>query len=116
LVANAFTLLQKMKAKKEEFELQRDCKCKSSKIHKMVQQLKTLELQVQDIHEQHVKNTQVRQVPILYTFRQWFFFLSPCLFQYILFTVILLSFTIFFVFVFFLFVLSCLRIFNHPTT
>jgi hypothetical protein len=111
LVANAFTLLQKMKAKKEEFELQRDCKCKSSKIHKMVQQLKTLELQVQDIHEQHVKNTQVRQVPILYTFRQWFFFLSPCLFHYIFFMAILLSFTILFVFVLFPFVLSCLRVF-----
>lgn len=57
-----------MKARKEEFELQRDCKIRTSNIQKMVQQLKRLELQRQDIHEQHVKNTQVRQVPIIDTF------------------------------------------------
>lgn len=48
-----------MKAKKEVFELQRDCNRKTSSIQKMVQQLKRLELQVQDTHEQHLKNTQV---------------------------------------------------------
>ncbi|CAJ2654333.1 unnamed protein product [Trifolium pratense] len=48
-------------AKKEAFALQQDSKCKASKIQKMVQQLKTLELQVQDIHEQHVKNTQAEE-------------------------------------------------------
>lgn len=31
----------------------------------MVQQLKMLEQQMQDIHEQHVKNTQVLQFPIM---------------------------------------------------
>lgn len=58
-----------MKAKKEAFELQRGCKCKASNVQKMVQQVKKLELQMQGIHEQHVKNTQVRLVPIMDTFR-----------------------------------------------
>jgi hypothetical protein len=57
-----------MKAKKEAYELQRECNCKTSNIQKLVQQLKKLELQMQDIHEQHVKNTQVIQVPIIDTF------------------------------------------------
>ncbi|XP_004514508.1 structural maintenance of chromosomes protein 6A-like isoform X2 [Cicer arietinum] len=48
-------------ARKEEFELQRDCKIRTSNIQKMVQQLKRLELQRQDIHEQHVKNTQAEE-------------------------------------------------------
>ncbi|TKY67999.1 Structural maintenance of chromosomes protein 6A [Spatholobus suberectus] len=48
-------------AKKEAFELERDCKCKTSNIEKMVRQLKMLEQQVQDIHEQHVKNTQAEE-------------------------------------------------------
>ncbi|XP_027910964.1 structural maintenance of chromosomes protein 6A-like isoform X2 [Vigna unguiculata] len=45
-------------AKKEAFQLERDCKSKTSNIQKMVRQLKMLKQQVQDIHEQHVKNTQ----------------------------------------------------------
>jgi len=48
-----------MKAKKEAFELERDCKSKTNNIQKMVRQLKILEQEVQDIREQHVKNTQV---------------------------------------------------------
>ncbi|XP_024637868.1 structural maintenance of chromosomes protein 6A isoform X2 [Medicago truncatula] len=48
-------------AKKEAFELQRDCKCKASNVQKMVQQVKKLELQMQGIHEQHVKNTQAEE-------------------------------------------------------
>ncbi|XP_014494281.1 structural maintenance of chromosomes protein 6B isoform X1 [Vigna radiata var. radiata] len=48
-------------AKKEAFGLERDCKSKTSNIQKMVRQLKMLEQQVQDIHEQHAKNTQAEE-------------------------------------------------------
>ncbi|CAL5212017.1 unnamed protein product [Lathyrus oleraceus] len=48
-------------AKKEVFELQRDCNRKTSNIQKMVQQLKRLELQMQDTHEQNLKNTQAEE-------------------------------------------------------
>lgn len=51
-------------AKKEVFELHRDCNCKTSNIQKMVQQLKRLELQMQDTHEQHLKNTQSEESDI----------------------------------------------------
>ena len=80
--------LPKMKANKEAYELQRDCKHKISDIQKMAQQLKRLEVRMQDINEQNVKNTQVLQVPISC--------LSPCLCHYFIY-VILLGFTIFFV-------------------
>ncbi|KAG5013810.1 hypothetical protein JHK82_025944 [Glycine max] len=48
-------------AKKEAFELERDCKCKTSNIQKMVNQLEKLKKQVQDIHDQHVKNSQAEE-------------------------------------------------------
>ncbi|CAK8575369.1 unnamed protein product [Lathyrus sativus] len=48
-------------AKKEVFELQRDCNRKTTNIQKMVQHLKRLELQMQDTHEQHLKNTQAEE-------------------------------------------------------
>ncbi|KAJ1426545.1 SMCs flexible hinge superfamily [Sesbania bispinosa] len=48
-------------AKKEAFELGRDCKSKTSHIQKMVQQRKMLEQQMHDIHEQHAKNTQAEE-------------------------------------------------------
>lgn len=51
-------------AKKEVFKLQRDFNRKTSNIQKMVQQLKRLELQIQDTHEQHLKNTQAEESDI----------------------------------------------------
>lgn len=48
-------------ANKEAYELQRDCKHKISDIQKMAQQLKRLEVRMQDIHEQNVKNTQAEE-------------------------------------------------------
>jgi len=79
-----------MKAKKEAFELERDCKSKTSNIQKMVRQLKMLEQQVQDIREQHAKNTQVLQVilfsvycsrSLLYIYANTFFYLILFKFQ-----------------------------------
>ncbi|KAK7263866.1 hypothetical protein RJT34_31464 [Clitoria ternatea] len=48
-------------AKKEALECERDCKCKTSNIQKMVKQKQMLEKQRQAICEQHVKNTQAEE-------------------------------------------------------
>lgn len=52
---NCFSL----KATKEVLEKEQECKRITKSIEKMVQRVRTLEEQVQDIHEKHVQNTQV---------------------------------------------------------
>ncbi|CAL0334296.1 unnamed protein product [Lupinus luteus] len=48
-------------ATKEALELELDCKSKTSNVRKMEQQLRTLKQQMQDIREQHMKNTQAEE-------------------------------------------------------
>lgn len=52
-----------MQARKEKLECERDYNSKRSSIQKLEDQLKKFEGQMHDIQEQHVKNTQVLQVP-----------------------------------------------------
>lgn len=84
-IANASSSI---KAKKEAFQLERDCKSKTSNIQKMVRQLKMLKQQVQDIHEQHVKNTQVIQVPC------YGYSISMLMLNFVFFGVFCISFSI----------------------
>lgn len=62
-----------LQATKEKLEIQEEHRRQANLIHRMMKRVKVLEQQIQDVHEQNIKNTQVcfsqeRSLPFAQTF------------------------------------------------